>query len=387
MSQRSSCSLVVFVDCTLVLGMWPMPGNDQKSTGFTLVELLVVIAIIGILIALLLPAVQAAREAARRMQCQNNLKQIGLAVLNYESQWGIFPPSSCWPSSGSPPLASPDSFDGAARRETWCMLVLPFLEQQALYDEFDRTKSPADPANIGPRSVSLPVMLCPTDSFNRQPFMGTQGSESASFGDNWARGNYAANGGLGLPRANPYGFWQVLGPTSPGWTNPNLRGVMGINCAISLAQVLDGVSNTILLAEIRAGVTAIDPRGVWALGIASIALWGHGGFSDPQYYWLDDPGPNWAGAAGDNVMNCTQLTSAFGSDALLREGMACYDEATNEQTARSMHLGGVNTCFADGSIHWISDYIQTTPSTAGNLSVWDRLNCSADGLPVNGSQY
>ena len=114
------------------------------------------------------------------MQCQNNLKQLGLAVSNYESQWKIFPPSSCWP-----PGVTPNTFDGAARRETWGMLVLPFLEQQGLYDTFDRANRPPT-RPTPPRSVALPVMLCPTDSYNRQPFMGTQGAETASFGDNWA---------------------------------------------------------------------------------------------------------------------------------------------------------------------------------------------------------
>jgi prepilin-type N-terminal cleavage/methylation domain-containing protein/prepilin-type processing-associated H-X9-DG protein len=355
----------------------PLSAIHHPKSAFTLVELLVVITIIGILVGLLLPAVQAAREAARRMQCQSNLKQIGLAVMNYESQGKSFPPGSCFP-----PGVLPDNQNGPDRRETWAILTLPFLEQQALYDKFDRTKSPADDSNAPARSVPLAVMLCPTDSYNRQPFMGKQGPGTTTFGDNWSRGNYGANGGLGMPSGSPYAWWVAIGPTYQGWTNPVLRGVMGINCAISFAQMTDGASNTVMLGEIRAGVTAYDSRGVWALGPGSSALWGHGGMYHPNWYQMDDYGPNNVTCpAADNVMNCTQIAAAMGGlQALIQDGIGgCWDSGNNETTARSMHADGVNVCFADGSVHWISDFIQVLPSSPTNMSVWDRLMASGDG--------
>ena len=349
----------------------------RQSTGFTLVELLVVITIIGILISLLLPAVQAAREAARRMQCQNNLKQLALALLNYESQWSFFPPSACW-SSG----AGQWNNAASAQRENWCILILPFLEQQALHDSFDHTKPITDSTNEAARSVSLSVMLCPTDSYNRQPFMGEQGSDTAGYGDNWARGNYGANASLGLPTLTWNGM-GAGGPNSEAWGKSWVRGVMGANCSVGISQIKDGTSNTVLVGELRAGITAYDPRGVWALsGACSSAMWAHGGI------WGDDFGPNNANAASDDTMNCTQIqTAQGGASALADAGMPCFPYMNDEQTARSMHAGGVNTCFADGSVHWLGDFIDAYPSSTASLSVWDSLMLSADGMPIDASQY
>ncbi len=345
---------------------------------FTLVELLVVITIIGILISLLLPAVQSAREAARRLQCQNNLKQVGLALLNYESQCGTFPPSSFWDSSPY------DAAQLANCRVNWVVVALPFMEQQALYDSFDRTmplSGTSSAANVAARAVDLPAMLCPTDSFNREHFMGSQSSATTALGDNWARGNYAANAALGEMRPSGGSTnWQYAGgPTTAGWATSYIRGVMGASCSIGFSQIRDGSSNTILLGEIRAGVTRFDSRGVWALGYAgSSALWAHGGI------WGDDYGPNSPQDGSDDVIACEAIASAFGGHAgLMNEGMPCYEPITNTQaTARSMHAGGVNTCFCDGSIHWIGDFIQAYPSSSTNLSVWDRLNASSDGMPL-----
>jgi prepilin-type N-terminal cleavage/methylation domain-containing protein/prepilin-type processing-associated H-X9-DG protein len=352
---------------------------------FTLVELLVVITIIGILISLLLPAVQAAREAARKMQCQNNFKQLALAVLNYESQWNAFPPSSCW----APGVDPSDVSQLSNFRETWGILVLPFLEQQSLFDKFIRTKPIPDVANLSALAVELSVMLCPSDSYNRRLFMGSRSSQTVALNDNWARGNYAANAALGWMIYNPaYGINSAALPTSGGWNDANKRGVMGANSSISFAQIRDGASNTVLLGEIRAGVADFDSRGVWAMSGGSSALWAHGGILG------DDYGPNSAVVSSDDVVACSDIRAAFNAPSdtdsgLVTEGMPCYQGVmTNiQQTARSMHVGGVNTCFADGSVHWISDYIQAYPSSPTSLSVWDRLMCSADGMPVSGGEY
>ena len=132
-------------------------GIQDPRCGFTLVELLVVITIIGILIALLLPAVQSAREAARRMQCQNNLKQLALAVHGYHDVHGVLPASKIQYGANS----------GYDRLMAWTVAILPFVEQQALYDLWDSNVSQNAPGlnngNRIVRSTHLPLHTCPTD--------------------------------------------------------------------------------------------------------------------------------------------------------------------------------------------------------------------------------
>jgi len=359
----------------------------RRRGGFTLVELLVVITIIGILVALLLPAVQSAREAARRAKCQNNLKQLGLAVLEYEEAWKIFPPSSHWAPGVVPQTRNPSDL-----RENWVIMILPFLEQQALLNSFDLTKPINHADNAPARATVLAVMLCPSDAFSREPFNGSHGNLTTNVGDNWARGNYAANASLAFMNACTNSVNCGALPTSPGWTNSSYRGVMGANASVTMAEIKDGASNTILLGEIRAGLTDYDTRGVWAMsGGCPSALWCHGGIMG------DDYGPNCPYFAADDMQNCAQLRAEMGDPSfwqdqgnyLAQEGMPCsgVDVANIQQTARSMHAGGVHVCLADGSVHWLSDYIQVKPSSANDPSVWDRLNASADTFSLSADTF
>ena len=248
--------------------------------GFTLVELLVVITIIGILIALLLPAVQSTREAARRVQCLNNLKQLGLALCNFHAARRTFPPSSVWRKNGKLDLTNDGVENNPDLAENWVILILPQLEQQSLRASFDLTKPIPNPANAKPRSLPLTVMLCPSDVFNQTPFNGTASSLTSNLGGGWARGNYAANASLGYlgsgDRVNVTGVGQGTNFTSFGWGNRWLRGVMGANAALRADEIRDGTSKTILLAEIRAESSRkirADLGDEWRLPERPLGLW------------------------------------------------------------------------------------------------------------------
>jgi prepilin-type N-terminal cleavage/methylation domain-containing protein len=362
-------------------------SSRAKSTNraFTLVELLVVIAIIGILVALLLPAIQAARAAARRVQCQNNMKQVGLALLNYHTQNRIFPPSSTWPVDSNGDIQGVGNSSFAGHQANWVILTLPFMEQQTIYDAFDLTLPIPDPVNESPRSIQIAGMLCPEDQFNQQPFMGGSNAQTAHLGDNWARGNYAANAALGYMTATgDHGIFNAAGKGSPGWQDDRQRGVMGANVGVSIAKITDGTSQTILVAETRTGVVDFDCRGTWALGGGPpSSLWAHG-------YQGDAQGPNSANSKADDVIACTSIIRAVGSIrtlAQMKMGCALGNKPNYQQTARSMHPGGLFLTFADGSVHWLSDNIEIRPNSFPVSSVWDRLNLSADGGILDPETY
>jgi prepilin-type N-terminal cleavage/methylation domain-containing protein/prepilin-type processing-associated H-X9-DG protein len=404
-------------------------SRKQKGTvlrrigrrGFTLVELLVVITIIGILMSLLLPAVQSARESARLVTCANNIRNLGMALNQYHTAFKIFPPCSVWRNTAGKLDASQIDFQsqhGSNLWENWVILILPQLEQQNLRNVFQidsntgkmfpvgDTTSSTTTGNQAARATPLSIMLCPSDTYNQKPFNDPSVNmpSTQNLGNNWARGNYAANAALGYMSygdANHIaGGYDYNAAQPSGWGLRYVRGVMGANVSQRIDDIHDGASNTILVGEIRAGILSFDPRGVWAMsGAAPSALWGHG-------YFGDDNGPNNRGfPQADDIQSCTDVKSAIGGGnpttgetLLMKMGMSCgvinaNNLANWQQTVRSMHVGGANVCFADGSVHFISDFIEvgTSPGSDApidaNLGVWDKLNLSNDRLPVDPSKY
>ncbi len=333
-------------------GSSPMP---KKSThrGFTLVELLVVIAIIGVLVALLLPAVQAAREAARRTQCLNHHKQLGLALHNYHDTHKILPPAiQFW--NGD------DSRTSDNMRPNWIIMILPFMEQQPLYDSFNFNVTISDPINRNSRGVRIQNLLCPSDPWNRTKFKGT----SAAEGDNWQRGNYAASAHSDFSYEN-------------GWDNPLRRGVMGLNIGAKFSEITDGTSSVLMVGEVRAGLSNEDRRGTWAMGTAGAsALFKHGCGGDAN-------GPNAPWDSSDDIEGCDIITAANpGLSVLQKQKMTCWQPCPSMQaTVRGLHPGGVTVCLADGSVHFIMDNVETSGSfgSCDPLAAWDKLICSGDG--------
>ncbi|TWT48900.1 DUF1559 domain-containing protein [Botrimarina hoheduenensis] len=379
-------------------------ANRHSRRAFTLVELLVVIAIIGILVALLLPAVQAAREAARRSQCQSQLKNVALAVLNYESAKGEFPPAIVHDGPFIGSIASGPFRGQQAQpigrttlyRSSWLIESLPYLESQTVYDTFDFTQrhtgglitntGAVNYRNIQARGTEIAVLKCPSDGNNEVKF------QSTALGDNWARGNYAANAGPGNwlhgvsdagPQApaliqNTTGLatdaWKGNG-TSRNWPT-SIRGVFGPNEAVRFAQLTDGTSKTMMLAELRAGVSELDWRGAWALpmpGASVVARFGAGG---------DANGPNLCSAKSDDAAgSLVGPNFSCGTDGLAFEAdcMTCNNDNDFAQaTARSLHAGGIFIARADGSVTFILDDIETTGG-APCCAAWDHLLMGADG--------
>jgi prepilin-type N-terminal cleavage/methylation domain-containing protein len=297
-----------------------LAGNKK---GFTLVELLVVIAIIGILVALLLPAVQAAREAARRSQCTNNLKQLGLALHNHHDTFSTLPPGS----QGNAAWGR-DSY-------SYYYFVLPFIEQKTMYDQIDvikRLNGGGAGSNINPwpaaRMQFLNSMLCPSDTSKIQ-------EQGASEWQN-ALHNYVvcygdANYNSGTQWNDVDGYKGKAGMFVP-------------EQSAGFRDATDGTSNTLLASEI---ITP-EQENVWgALGRSQFSQ----GAGFTSYY---TPNAN----ANDRLNRChTNLGGALGAKCT---GHADWDWGANVVAARSFHPGGVNVVLTDASVRFVTNTINST---------------------------
>jgi prepilin-type N-terminal cleavage/methylation domain-containing protein/prepilin-type processing-associated H-X9-DG protein len=363
--------------------------SDRGRSGFTLIELLVVIAIIAVLIALLLPAVQSAREAARRAQCVNNLKQMGLAALNFESVNKTFPGAM-----------APFPYLSGSGRANQLAYLMQFLEQGALYNTWNfAVDANSNVANDTARTTQVSGYICPSDASSA-----TLNNNAVSGGLSLAEGRTTYYGCIGFTAGWYYGNNMITSLEEPNGQfvgifnltydlnqpkfldaastqpNPLYRQSKGV----AIAQITDGTSNTALYSETRLSrwnypnPPAADPKNV----LDQINIVSSTGFT------LQVP-----------VAACTTLASrityrgleyfrpipeiGYYSHTIVPnyKQFDCGDAAivAGHIAARSYHPGGVNVCFADGSVHFIKDSV--------SLVTWAALGTRAGGEVVSSDSY
>ena len=331
-----------------------------QHRGFTLVELLVVVAIIGTLIGLLLPAVQSAREAGRRMNCGNNLRQIALAAANHESARGRYP-------IGSESRQWDERPEFPHQFFRWSVLahLSPYYEEEALLRSLDLTVplyTGLTPDSIARQNkpivrLQVPLFLCPSD---------VQSRVSDTFGPT----NYAGCTGSGIGGGTPF----------------EVDGIYGINSRTTPAAIRDGLSKTLMFSESILGSGPVATRSAAGLapdtgyGFVFVTPLTEAACSRPFYYnFTDLRGFSWAnGEYRTTLYNHARQPNADTFDCLAAL-MTTADPARmyagyGWRTARSRHPGGVNAAAADGSVHFISDNI--------DAGVWQGLATRSGGEPV-----
>ena len=319
------------------------PGAGR---GFTLVELLVVIAIIGVLVALLLPAVQAAREAARRTACANNFKQVALALQNYHSSQGAFPPGTQFKHNSARTAcrnapADPPDYRGFG----WGAFILPHLEQQATYEQFDFSSIYA-PSSWQAAASLVTAFICPSELNDTGWVDCCSGKDHNGIpAQDWRLSNMAGIGD------SVDAYCWLFQPTAIG------RGILFNYSEIDTGKITDGTTYTHIIGEIVGGLGS-DARGekVW-IGHSWITR----NVSDMSQ-GINGPGTI-PGGRDDSL------------DPFDGDGGNRHDEMHRENGFASYHPGGAHFAFADGSVHFVSEdasiAVLYAQATRGDTDIWD----------------
>jgi prepilin-type N-terminal cleavage/methylation domain-containing protein/prepilin-type processing-associated H-X9-DG protein len=346
----------------------------RKKRGFTLIELLVVIAIIAVLVSLLLPAVQQAREAARKSQCQNNLKQIGLALWNYESSTKVFPQEKF--------TAQPPGFANPVN-QTWTLYVLPQLDQMGLYNAYNFNINWSDPANYGVTQTNLSVWVCPSAP-------GHEGrNDPAAAGATNPTGYPSPPGGYGLcdymalsgarasiwlaqtpPAAMPpimsLSFVNIdvtKAPVTPGG-GPIVQSENRWPCAMhstketKVSEITDGTSNTLMLAE------CAGRPGVWR---SRLKIQDPASTIGTAKSFVTSDGWGWADTGNSGAVDGATLDGSIVNSAKKATPPAfptcpagacpgtCFINCQTDSELFSFHTGGVMVLFADGHVTFLNE--------------------------------
>ncbi|MBS0262054.1 MAG: DUF1559 domain-containing protein [Planctomycetes bacterium] len=319
-------------------------NKSQRRRGFTLIELLVVIAIIAVLVSLLLPAVQQAREAARRTQCKNNLKQFGLAVANYEGSYGTFPPGRIQDAAGND-------------YHSWAALVLPLMDQGNMYNQYNFNLYWNDPANAAIVGTSLPFYVCPSTPGDNRFDPNSVNSPQPAASDYTAVASLSNKYYLALGYSGTVGATNYINFADKNQVKVR-QGIFGkrkddaSNAKIKYATISDGASNTVMVIESAAAPAAYGSQRT------VISVGGLTSSNNGADYTVVGGAYAYTGGTGWADPGRTSGVQGCSADGTKRGGTPLRPiNGCNDSEGYSFHIGGINCVFADGSVHFVSENV------------------------------